>query len=182
MAAEELQCPSRGSGDAAGSRLTGVLGGAVAELANVISAGASIEIDRCGLESEEFAVLRLFCEQGEWNATQLARQLQIDASRISRLVTKLVDRRLLRRRRAATDRRVVHLKLTQQGRDLIDEMRECFEAFEAELLRGVSSKEIDSFLATVRTVVNNFADAEHVLPSSSPAAVRSAECRSTLLP
>ena len=163
MAAEEPQVPSDKSDDVVGDRLTGALGSAVSELANVISALVRTEIDRCGLNSEEFAVLELFWEQSEWNATQLASRMQVDASRMSRLVTKMVDRRLLRRRRAKTDRRVVHLTLGQEGSRLIDELTERFETIDAELLKGVSSQELTSFLATVHTVVNNSTDADRAL-------------------
>ena len=57
----------------------------------------------------------MFLTDLEWTATELAQMLSADASSISRVVSKLVERGLLSRRRPREDRRKVLLKLTEEG-------------------------------------------------------------------
>lgn len=155
MSVEQPQVPSNDADGQDGDRFRGQVGSAVSELANAYDARVGVELERCGLSSDEFAVLEPFWEQDEWTVSQLASRMQVDISRLSRRVMKLVDRRLLRRRRAETDKRVVHLTVTQQGRDLIDDLSRRLAVLETALLKGVSMEEVDSFLATVHRVVDN---------------------------
>ena len=133
-------------------------------LVRVVTDGVWSEIERRGLEPEEFAVLQFFWEHDEWNATQLMQQLLLDPSRMSRLVAILVDRRLLRRRRARDDRRVVHLTLTGRGQELMDDLRQRFQAYEATLLQGVSDRQLDGFQSTTDKIMCNYMELE--LPTS----------------
>ncbi len=113
------------------------------------------EVKRHNLHANEFAVLQLFAKQEEWSATQLLDHLDVDPSRMSRLVAKMVDNRLLRRRRARSDRRVVHLTLTDLGAQLAEEISEQMEAHEAALLRGVGSRELAGFRSTTDKIEKN---------------------------
>ena len=131
------------------------LGECVARLTDAISEGVDLEITRHKLLPNEFAVLQLFWERDEWTATQLVELLPFDPSRMSRLVAKLVDRRLMRRRRVRTDRRVVLLALTEKGTKLMAEIRESMQAYEATLLDGVSSQEMDGFISTTHQIIRN---------------------------
>lgn len=155
VSVEPRRHPSRLSENSSGNTLMGLLGGAVSELTSAVSARVRAEIDHFGLDSGEFAVLQLFWEQQEWNTTQIALRLQLDAPRVSRLVAKLVDRRLLRRRHADADRRVIHLMPTAEGLRVMGELHERFEKIDVELLDGVGSQDFAGFLATVRTVAQN---------------------------
>ena len=62
--------------------------------------------------------------------------LPVDASRVSRIVTAVVDRGLLVRRRLPEDRRVVMLHLSEEGRDLTLRALGSMDAFVARLLDG----------------------------------------------
>jgi len=109
-------------------------------------------MERSDLDPNEYSVLELFCQQTEWTATQLVEKLSLDPSHISRLVAHLVDRRLLRRRRSRTDRRVVHLALTEHGSEIIGDARARILAYQSSLLEDVDSKELDGFFSTVYKV------------------------------
>ena len=73
------------------------------------------EAAACDLTTKEFAAVRLFLTDLEWTATELAQMLSVDASSMSRVVNSLVDRGVLRRQRPREDRRLVFLKLTEEG-------------------------------------------------------------------
>ncbi len=126
-----------------------------ASLSGAIALCIRREVKRHNLHANEFAVLQLFAKQEEWSATQLLDHLDVDPSRMSRLVAKMVDNRLLRRRRARSDRRVVHLTLTDLGAQLAEEISEQMEAHEAALLRGVGSRELAGFRSTTDKIEKN---------------------------
>ena len=132
----------------------------VVQLINAVVKGVERQIEPAGLISMEFSILKSFAEKSEWTVTQLADVLPADAPRISRLVSKLVDRGLLRRRRRTDDRRVVLLRLTQQGKDLSDELRQRVNEHESRLLEGVSPEELETLRAVTSKILANHATME----------------------
>ena len=140
------------------------LGGWVAGLANAVERGLAKELAPYQLTPMEFNLLR-FCliEQGEEiTATQLAQMLPVDASRVSRIVTAVVDRGLVVRRRLPEDRRVVMLRLSDEGRDLTVRALGSMDAFVARLMIGVSEDDIQVFVSVFdRMVANHAAFMEH---------------------
>ena len=132
----------------------------VVQLVNAVVKGVERQITPSGLISMEFAVLKSFMEKNEWTVTQLADVLPADAPRISRLVTKLVERGLLRRRRRTDDRRVVLLRLTKQGTDLTEELCKRVHQHEAKLLAGVSAEEMDLVRSVTAKILANRASVE----------------------
>ena len=130
----------------------GVLG-----LINAVVKGVERQIEPFGLINMEFSILKSFLDQDEWTVTGLANLLPADAPRISRLVSKLVDRGLLRRRRRTDDRRVVLLRLTQQGKDLTEELRQRVHQHEARLLEGVSVEDLETLRAVTSKILGNHA-------------------------
>ena len=129
----------------------------VVQLINAVVKGVERQIEPAGLISMEFSILKSFAEKSEWTVTQLSDVLPADAPRISRLVSKLVDRGLLRRRRRTDDRRVVLLRLTQQGKDLSEELRQRVTEHEIRLLEGVSPEELDTLRAVTSKILANHA-------------------------
>ena len=105
----------------------------------------------------EFAILRAFPGREEWTTTQLAKALLVTLSRISRIVTKLVGRDLLRRRRLRSDRRVVMLALTEEGMALTQDLHRRVQAFDAMLSEGVSAQEMAVFTSVTSKVMANYA-------------------------
>ena len=95
-------------------------------------------------------------DMGECTATQMAQMLPVDASRISRLVTDLAEKGLLRRRRLRRDRRVVMLRLTPDGQKLIDEATEELHAYYDKLTNGLNKREFRSFVAAAQKITANF--------------------------
>ena len=104
----------------------------------------------------EFAILRSFLKRDEWIAVEMAKEGSTHKSRISREVAKLADKGLIRRRRLRSDRRVVRLALTEEGRALAAEIRERIPACEARLSEGVSKEEMDIFVSVSSRVMANY--------------------------
>ena len=133
-------------------------GDCVSSLAKVVAVAVRLEMERGNLRPYEFAVMQLFCQRSDWTATQLAEKLPLNPSRMSRVVDQLVNRRLLRRRRSKTDRRVVNLALTDNGGEMIAAAHFRIISYQAALLKDVSNEELSGFFATTRKVIQNFTD------------------------
>ena len=105
----------------------------------------------------EYNLLSFCLAHEECTATQLAQVLPVDASRISRVVSRLVDMEILQRRRVRDDRRVVLLSLTETGRDLTNELQRRVTAFNARLLEGVGYDEMATCRSVAERILANHA-------------------------
>jgi len=89
------------------------------------------------------------------NSPELAKNMGLSLSRISRVVDKLVVNGFLDRNTDSTDRRAITLCLTPKGkvvRKKIDEVRnEC----EARILGTIPSEEIERFRETISKIVKS---------------------------
>ena len=133
------------------------LGECVTGLANAVARGMEEQVAPYNLIPLEFAILRAFPGREEWTTTQLAKALLVTLSRISRIVTKMVGRDLLRRRRLRSDRRVVMLALTEEGMAMAQDLHMRVQAYDAMLSEGVSAQEMAFFTSVTSKVVANYA-------------------------
>ena len=137
------------------------LGTCVTGLVNAVARGMARIVAAHGLTHIDFALLRLFLGAEQWTATRLAEMLPLAPSGISRSVTKLVDRGLVRRRRLPSDRRVVILTLTDEGLRLTQDLHVRVQAFDSSLCDGVSEEEMAVFVSVTSRVVANYASIGH---------------------
>ena len=105
----------------------------------------------------ESTILRLFLRKDARTAAELSAELSVSPSRISREVAKLAGKGLVRRRRLRSDRRVVQLTLSEEGRSLTVEIDERLQAYEAKLSEGVSEEEMAVFTSVTSKVMANYA-------------------------
>jgi MarR family 2-MHQ and catechol resistance regulon transcriptional repressor len=93
-------------------------------------------IARFGLGTTEFGVLEVLYHKGELPVCDVQRRILVESSSTTYVVDKLVRRGLVRRRRSASDRRVILLALTPAGRRLI---RGIFPAHAQVIRRAVAA-------------------------------------------
>ena len=91
----------------------------------------------------------------EWTASELSEILPMDNPAISRVVSKLVDKGILKRRRPREDRRIVLLKLTEDGVSLGLKLHDKLHSYEAKLVKGVPEGEIEALRSTIKKVLHN---------------------------
>ena len=91
----------------------------------------------------------------EWTTTQLAKALPVTLSRVSRVVTKMVGMGVMRRRRRS-DRRIVMLALTEEGKALTLELHRSVQADDARLSEGISEEELAVFASVLSKVMANY--------------------------
>ena len=132
------------------------LAACLAGLVNVVDKGTAAEVGPYNLIPLEFNLLQVCMERGECTATQLAEVLPVDASRISRVVNRLVEMDLLSRRRLRDDRRVVMLTLTEHGQELTSQVHERVQLYEARLMEGVTDEAMRVFVDTTFKIISNY--------------------------
>jgi DNA-binding MarR family transcriptional regulator len=74
---------------------------------------------------------------------------------MTRMLDRLEDKELVRRRRSDDDRRVVHLELTDKGARIGDEIQPLINAELLRHLRGFSDKEISTLADFLRRMLEN---------------------------
>lgn len=114
----------------------------VMRLETAVFRGMAEEVEPYDLTHIEFTLLRACMRKNECTATELARVLPVDASRISRIVNTLVNLGLLSRRRLRSDRRTVMLTLTEEGNELTARIHERMQEYYARLVEGISADDL----------------------------------------
>ena len=133
---------------------SGNLGLLISDLYNMLDKAIMKAVLPHGIAPIEYSLL-WHCLEGERTATDLAQILPIDGSRVSRLVTVLVDRGLLRRRRLRSDRRIVMLRLTEEGRELTSSIFQDMRRYYAMLTEDVGEEELRLFESIASRMVAN---------------------------
>ena len=151
----EPEQPFQGNPES-GAELPADMGRFVSNLAYVVDSGISRVVAPYNLQPVDVHVLMICREMQECTATQLVRQMPVDAARVSRLVNTLVEKNYLRRRRRRDDRRVVMLRLSPQGETLIAEAEARLQEYYAQLTEGMSEQEIRAFATAAMHILANY--------------------------
>jgi DNA-binding MarR family transcriptional regulator len=108
-----------------------------------------------GLTSAQwFPLFKLY--QGEASTVaELARQCQLDAGAMTRLLDRLEDKGLVARVRTSEDRRVVNLELTKEGREAAKEIPQVLCQVQNAFLQGLSVQEWQQLKDLLRRVLAN---------------------------
>ncbi len=88
----------------------------------------------------------------------LARESNVNCGAMTRMLDRLEEKQLVRRRRSVNDRRVVHLELTDKGRRVGDEIQPLINAELKRHLRGFNDKEISTLADFLRRMLENGRD------------------------
>lgn len=99
-----------------------------------IHAYSRLALKEFGVTGPQLWMLRTLEEEGPLTVGDLADRMYLHISTASGVLDRLEERRLVRRRRAAEDRRVVWIELTAKGRTLL---RNAPEPAQGRLLHGL---------------------------------------------
>lgn len=134
------------------------------------------EIDRrmepLGLTDAQWKPLLRLLLGAPDTAAALARDCQMDAGGLTRLIDRLQAKGLCRRERSAQDRRVVHIALTAAGRAAAEQLPAILLALQQDLLRGFGAEDearLRDYLARLHANARGLADqAERPAPTQVP--------------
>ena len=124
-------------------------------LASGISRDFSKEyILRFGLNNAEWRIIAHLSQKTETiSIREIYQKVDLEKSKVSRAVSKLAKRKLLSKKVNLSDKRLVDLKLTKAGREIIDEMTEIAMDFEARFLQKIENP--GSFKNTINALLKN---------------------------
>jgi DNA-binding MarR family transcriptional regulator len=92
---------------------------------------------------------------GPGTAQELARDMDIDAGAMTRLIDRLVHKGLVQRSRSATDRRVLVLRLTPAGEAVAAEVPRALAQVNNDYLRGFDAEEWQALQGLLRRMLDN---------------------------
>jgi DNA-binding MarR family transcriptional regulator len=121
-------------------------------LAEIIARGASEAFaSRFGVKNTELRILVQLGGPKPLAVNEIARRTRVDKAWISRSITALERRGLVRREPHPTDTRASLVSLTAQGRQLIEELAPVARARNDRLLEGLDRAEVHRLLDALLT-------------------------------
>jgi len=141
------------------------IGYLVRKLTNSIQRHVDSKMQIHGLTHSQWGPLMLIVNGKGNTAGALARELDMDAGAMTRMVDRLEDKGMLKRVSSDNDRRVAHLELTRKGRAAIKVVPDSLAEILNHHLRGFGHDEVIYLKASLRRMLENGGD---VLPKSNP--------------
>jgi len=108
------------------------------------------EVGPGAVTQRQYAVLAALEAREGLTQTDLVRITGIDRSTLADMAQRMITKGLLARERSADDARANNVSLTDQGRQVLEEIRPKVAAADARLLRLLSSGKRDGFLSLLR--------------------------------
>lgn len=99
-------------------------------------------------------MLRLYMGDAQ-TVAELARCCSQDAGGMTRLLDRLESKGLCRRQRSETDRRIVNIQLTDEGRNIAKEIPSQLQAVQEMALQGFTPEETAQFKSYLRRVMSS---------------------------
>ena len=127
----------------------------VVTLLNVMFRGIQERVSPFELSVGEYSVFVICFTNGPITMSDLGQHIPISAARISRAVSKMEDRELVRKVRPGRDRRVVIVEMTGKGRALARELMASVEEHCAGIVGRVSEQEMAGLLGFIERMTAN---------------------------
>lgn len=118
-------------------------------------AGLDTELEQFGLTGAQFAVLKHVADGTAETAADLCRTMHYDTGSMTRMLDRLEEKGVLRRERCTEDRRVVYLRMTAIGTDLLPQLRSAAESVIGRHLAGFSPAEIEGLKQYLGRMIEN---------------------------
>src|SRR5262252_7900329 len=145
----ELQGAAQGAGESLG--VGQLMSCARASLLNALDA----ELERFGLNSTHFLVLKHLGEGAARTAADLCRRNRYDTGAMTRILDRLEEKGLVRRERGREDRRVVFLRLAPAGRALLPRLMAVGTRVLEAHLAGFSLDEVEALRGYLQRMIDN---------------------------
>lgn len=113
-----------------------------------------------GLTPPQFGILEALRHLGPMSLGDLAEKLLVTGGNVTYVMDRLEDRDLVYRERSGIDRRVVKAKLTEDGRELVDDVFPDHAAFIEDLASPLDPDEQEELRHLLRKLGRAVADAD----------------------
>lgn len=116
---------------------------------------ADKRLESLDLTQAQWGPLFLILQGRASTLAELSRELQIDAGALTRTLDRLETKGLCKRERSTSDRRVVNLALTDEGREVSTCVPKVLADVHNHLLAGFSREEWETLMSLLRRVLSN---------------------------
>lgn len=114
-----------------------------------------------GITPTQLFVLSLLKTQGRCNISQLADHLGVKPSAVTFMMDRLEQNKLIMREHDQKDRRVVNIRLTKQGENMLETILESRKAIITKYLSYLTEDEL-SFMAETAEKLANYTEKEQI--------------------
>jgi DNA-binding MarR family transcriptional regulator len=123
------------------------------QIINSVSQQVARELEPQGLTNAQWVpMLKLYLRKAS-TVAELARECQLDAGSMTRLLDRLEAKGFCRRIRSIDDRRVVNIELTPEGRDAAKEIPAVLSRVQNAHLAGFSAEEWQNLKGYLRRIL-----------------------------
>ncbi|MBN2380193.1 MarR family transcriptional regulator [candidate division WOR-3 bacterium] len=106
----------------------------------------------------QFLVLSLLARKEHFGMGELAHQLGTSSGNMTAMIDRLVRSGLVERGRSEKDRRVVQVRLSQDGSDLAERVRRATQAGMRRIMRKIADEQKRAFFDTLTAVIEALAE------------------------
>ncbi|MDB6046895.1 MAG: transcriptional regulator, MarR family [Gammaproteobacteria bacterium] len=131
------------------------VGHLVARARTALLTSLDTELEPFGLTGAQFAVLKNVAEGTAATAADLCRTMHYDTGSMTRMLDRLEEKAVLRRERCTEDRRVVFLRMTTTGQELLPQLRSAAVRVLSRHLAGFSPEEVDNLKQYLDRMIEN---------------------------
>src|SRR5882757_6625169 len=131
------------------------VGHLVARARTALLTSLDTELEPFGLTGAQFAVLKNVAEGTAATAADLCRTMHYDTGSMTRMLDRLEEKAVLRRERCTEDRRVVFLRMTTTGKELLPQLRSAAVRVLSRHLAGFSPEEVDNLKQYLERMIEN---------------------------
>ncbi|MDN4592893.1 MarR family winged helix-turn-helix transcriptional regulator [Polycladomyces subterraneus] len=96
------------------------------------------------ISNGDFFILKQLQERGPQTVSELAQELEVSASHITNVTDRLVNKGWVERQRSRRDKRVVELRITNEGETIIRELGEKKRAYFQRRFDCLTTEEIET--------------------------------------
>ncbi len=104
----------------------------------------------CDITAAQAYTLLALGEQGPMTMNELAAEMRLHGTTMTRMVDALVEKGLAQRAQAPEDRRIVRVGLSPRGLQTVEDIQRCKLQFFEAAFAGLTDPERDSILASLR--------------------------------
>ena len=101
----------------------------------------------------EFIVLRILNRTNKEMVSRVANELNVSNSHITAVTEKLINKGFVTRSRSTSDRRVVYLEITEQGKDLVAKMEGAKKQYLQERFSALSEDEMNVMISISKKLI-----------------------------
>jgi MarR family transcriptional regulator, multiple antibiotic resistance protein MarR len=131
------------------------IGHLIGRARSALLTGLDAELEQFGLTGPQFAVLKNVADGVADTAADLCRTMHYDTGSMTRMLDRLEEKLVLRRERCTEDRRVVYLRITETGSELLPQLRTAAVRVISGHLAGFTPDEVETLKQFLERMIEN---------------------------